>query len=317
MAEIYPNGQNLGTVTSSFYKNANAIRIKGTKRYLDRNLTITPQNQPASPVKVRLYFSKAEYDALDADALSQVSAITDVKIHKNNDGCGSAISAATTMISPVYSEAHGGSAYMLQADISSFSSFYFAASSFSLPLNLIRFTGTYRNQMSNLAWETDNEINTDYFIIERSTGNSVYEPIGTVYSKGYTNQKANYTFQDKDAASLGYDKLYYRLKMTDKDGSYANSNIVQINIPVSLITGLSIFPNPADKQTVVMLSSPRDQRISWQLADITGRIVMSNKMAIKKGDNRITLDLDKLKPGSYFLKVTGPYVNALEKIQKL
>src|SRR6266480_3124907 len=65
MAEIYANGNNLGTVTSFFYTNSGAIRIKSGKPYLDRNITITPQNQPSSAVKIRLYISKAEFDALD------------------------------------------------------------------------------------------------------------------------------------------------------------------------------------------------------------------------------------------------------------
>src|SRR5688572_9576894 len=66
MAEIYANGNNLGTVTSSFYKNSGGIRSAPGIKYLDRNITITPQFQPTLPlgsplVKIRLYISKAEF----------------------------------------------------------------------------------------------------------------------------------------------------------------------------------------------------------------------------------------------------------------
>src|SRR6185436_2948247 len=64
MAEIYANGNNLGTVTSSFYKNSGSIRVANTTHYLDRNMTITPETHPSSTVKIRLYLSKAELDAL-------------------------------------------------------------------------------------------------------------------------------------------------------------------------------------------------------------------------------------------------------------
>src|SRR6185369_16620697 len=37
MAEIYANGNNLGTVTSSFYKNSGPIRVANSTHYLDRN----------------------------------------------------------------------------------------------------------------------------------------------------------------------------------------------------------------------------------------------------------------------------------------
>ena len=317
MAEIFANGQNLGTVTSSYYQKSGTMRSRGSVKYLSRNITITPQTQPGSPVKIRLYFSKAEYDALDADPLSQVTAITDVKIHKNSDPCSSGITTALTVINPTFSEAHGGNGYMLQADIPSFSSFFFGAASLSLPLNLVTFTGSYQNEISYLLWETSNEVNTDYFVIERSTGNSVYESIGTVFAKGGSNSKTKYAFQDKEAANLGYDKVNYRLRITDKDGSLTYSNIVVLNIPVSLITHISIFPNPTDKQAVALVSSPKEQKIKWQLADITGRIVLNKTMMIKKGETRIMVDMQKLKAGTYFLQVTGPYINALEKIQKL
>jgi PQQ-dependent dehydrogenase (s-GDH family) len=316
MAEIHPNGQNLGTVTSSFYKNVGSIRNWSTAKYLDRNITITPQNQPSSPVKIRLYISKSEFDALDADPLSQVSSISDLKIHKNSDNCKNSVSYATSIISPVYAEAHGANGYVLQANISSFSSFYFSASNSSLPLSLITFDGIYRDGISFLRWETDNELNTNYFVIERSTDNSVYSTIGTVSSKGNI-QKTSYPFQDKEAATLGADKLYYRLKITDKDGSFTYSNVVVISIPGTLTTKLSVYPNPTDKKALVILSSPKDQRISWQLVDFTGRVVLSEVKIIKKGDNKITLDMDKLNSGVYYLKVNGPFINALERIQKL
>lgn len=317
MAEIYANGQNLGTVTSSFYKHSGTLRSRGNARYLNRNLTITPQNQPGSTVKVRLYFSKAEYDSLDADPLSQISTLSDMRVYKNNDPCQAEIAGNAKMINPTFYEAHGSNGYMLQSDISSFSSFYFGAASLALPVDLLSFSANYKNQVSYLNWETENEVNAAYFIIERSIANSVYEAIGTVMTKGTSGEKVNYSFDDDQAATLGVSRLYYRLRITDKDGSYSYSNIVAVNIPISLITRITVFPNPTDKQSIAVIGSPKDQRIKWQLIDLTGRVVMSNDIAIKKGDTRITLDMNKLKSGTYYLKVTGPYINALERIQKL
>ena len=316
MAEIYPNGQNLGTVTASFYKHGGAIRTRNNTRYLDRNITITPQTQPSGTVKIRLYFSKAEYDRLDADPLSQITALADVKIHKNDDPCRTGILGNLSVINPVFSEAHGANGYMLQADISGFSSFYFGAASLALPVNLVSFTGTYKNDVSYLNWETDNEVNTDHFVVERSIGNSIYEPIGTVFAKGGTSQKTKYALQDKDAGTMGYDKLYYRLRINDRDGSYTYSDIVTLNIYTGLVASVSVFPNPTENQSTILVSSPKEQRINWQLVDITGRVVMSKEVVVKKGDNRIALDMSELQSGVYYLQVTGPFVNALEKIQK-
>ncbi|RYF85949.1 MAG: hypothetical protein EOO00_13675, partial [Chitinophagaceae bacterium] len=70
MAEINANGQTLGNITSSFYKNVGAIRARNGVSYADRNITITPQIQPSGTVEVRLYLSKTEFDAFNADPLS-------------------------------------------------------------------------------------------------------------------------------------------------------------------------------------------------------------------------------------------------------
>jgi hypothetical protein len=318
MAEIYANGQTLGQVTSSFYRNTGNLRAKGFKRYLDRNITITPQFQPVSPVKVRFYITKEEYDKLDADIYSMLNTITDLKIFHNNDPCRATILDASSMINPTFHDAFTTKGYVLQSDnITSFSSFWFGAANLTLPLNLLTFTGQYKNGGSHLKWETSNEVNMDHFIIERSLPNGSFDVIGKMAAKGSNNIKANYNYIDENIASLGAPFLLYRLKMVDKDGDFTYSNVVTIQVPDVLITTVNIFPNPANNETIISIASPRDQKISWQLIDNAGRAVMSNHAQVRKGNNKITIDLNKIPAGSYFLQVNGQYVNNIQKLQKL
>lgn len=315
MAEIYANGQTLGTVTSSFYRNTGPIRNKGNARYLDRNITITPQNQPVGTVKVRFYFSKAEFDALDANPFSLVSTIDDVKIHHNSDPCQSSLSGVTTLINPVFSEAFGANGYMLQADISSFSSFYFGAANVTLPLSLISFTGKYNSGDALLNWETQREVNTDYFVIERSNGNNAFDSVGIIDAKG-TNLKTRYAFTDRNISSLNAPNLYYRLKMMDKHGAFTYSNIVMITVPNILVNGVVVFPNPAKDEATISLVVSQDQQITWQLVDNIGRVIYHVNTLVLKGSNKIRVDLKNVPAGPYFIKINGPYVNAVQKLQK-
>jgi trimeric autotransporter adhesin len=317
MAEIYSNGQNLGTITSSFYKNGGPVRSKYGASYADRNITITPQNQPASPVKVRLYLSKTEYDAFDADPLSGISTIADIRIHKNNDPCQSTLVAATSMIDPTFAGTHGADGYAFQADISGFSTFYFASTSVTLPLSTLKFSGRYAEMVSYLKWETNNELQTSYFEVERSITNGIYEKIGKVQAVGNANEKSNYTFNDQEAGKLGAPRIFYRLKIIHADGSYAYSTVVVIEMPGSFITRITIFPNPAEKITTVLISSPAEQQVKLELVDVAGRKVMTKNALLKKGENRIQIDLGSLRAGVYFLRIKGQFVNAQEKIQKL
>ena len=319
MAEIYANGNNLGTVTSSFYKNAGAIRIAGSTHYLDRNITITPQNQPSSTVKIRLYISKAELDALIADAGSGVFSISNLLILKNQDPCSSMVNEATLAIAPTFAESHGANGYMLQADITSFSSFYFASNNFTLPLDLLSFTGQLQNNNTVLlSWKTENEINTSHFVIERSIDGSRFTALGNVTANGRNNTQGsfNYAFTDNDAINQSSQKLFYRLRMVDIDGTYKYSNIVTVTLPFT--TGkITVSPNPVINEVKVMVASPEQGNIQWKLIDNVGRILLKGSEQVSKGTNTFNINMNRLPAGTYYLNVTGAGNDQKVKMQKL
>jgi glucose/arabinose dehydrogenase len=319
MAEIYANGNILGTVTSSFYNNSGSIRVANGTHYLDRNITITPQTQPTSTVKIRLYISKAELDALIADASSGVFSISNLLILKNQDPCSSTINNATLAISPTFAEAHGTNGYVLQGDITSFSSFYFASSNFTLPLDLLSFTGQLQtNNTVLLNWKTENEINTSHFVIERSIDGSRFIAIGNVTANGRTNIPGSfsYSYTDNDAVYQSSQKLWYRLKMVDIDGTYKYSNIVYITLP--FITGkIAISPNPVVSEVKVMLSSPEQGRIQWKLMDNVGRVILKGSEQVTKGSNNFSINVNRLPAGTYYLSVDGAGNDQRVKMQKL
>jgi len=324
MAEIYANGNNLGAITSSFYKHSGTIRVANTTRYLDRNMTITPTVQPASTVKIRLYLSKAELDALIADGASGVTAIGNLRIYKNNDPCSSAIGAPPTAITPTYAEAHGVNGYMLQGDITSFSSFYFAAANsftlFTLPLDLLSFTGQLQNNNSVLLnWKTENEVKTSHFVVERSADGIRFNGIGNVTANGRNNTPGSfdYAFTDNDAINQSSQRLYYRLKMVDIDGNFKYSNIISVSFP--LITGkLGIAPNPVLTEVKVAVAAETDGTVQWKLMDNVGRVILKGSENVKKGaGNNFTINMNRLSSGSYNLSVTGAGIDQNVKLQKL
>ena len=313
MAEIYPNGNNLGTVTSSFYTNTGAIRVNYGIHYLDRNITITPQNQPASTVKIRLYFSKAEFDALDADPLTGITSISDMRIRKNSDVCSSAMSSATTPIIPTFAEAHGTDGYMLQADISSFSTFYISGPNVVLPLQLLSFTGSLQNNVTLLKWVTTNEINISNFVIERSINGTDFIKIGSQSAKGNANNTNDYTYNDYTAASQMASIVYYRLKIFDTNGSFTYSQVVSVKF-ASFYTML-VHPNPV--QQVLYVHSEKDfhKPVIVELYDLDGKI-LRQQLSFK---NDFTIDVSSLKQGIYVLKMYNGYdlKTQFEKIIKL
>lgn len=316
VAEILSNGQNLGNINASFYRHSGTIRSFFGAKYLNRSITINPQVAPSSTVRVRLYISKAEFDALDADPLSSITTLSDLKVYKNSNPCQAGLTGSATVVTPVYAEAHGANTYVIAVDITGFSTFYFAAANSVLPIDL-NFSGIFKNQTTYLTWKTENERNTDRFVVERSINNSTYEAIGTVAAKGASGTKVEYNFEDKDAAKLGVDKVYYRLKIVDRDDAQAYSNIVTINIGANGTSTVSVYPNPTDQYTTVVINSSMEQSIKWKLVDASGRVLQSKQINLRKGENRINLDLNSYKSGVYYLQLNGAFINKLEKIQKL
>jgi trimeric autotransporter adhesin len=309
MAEIKANGNNLGTVTSTFYTNTNPVREDANKNlYLDRNMTITPQTQPASPVSIRLYLTSGELAALGSAVNSQgaSSGVTDISklsIFKNSDACGPAINNGALNVSPIYAEAHGTGGYVLQASISSFSSFYFGNSSATfptLPLQLLSFKGDWKNNAAYLQWETANESNTSHFIVERSNDGNNFNDIGTVAANGNSTTQISYAYTDNDAASQPSPVIYYRLKLVDINGRSTYSKIISIHLSNNL--DVVLFPNPVNDKLNIKINNRGRQLITVEVTDLQGRIMISEKRFINQ-NALIEIDVKKWKPQLYLLKV--------------
>ncbi len=323
LAEINAMGQNLGVVTSSFYKHSGTVRNASGVRYLDRNITITPAvtGPYATPVKVRLYISKAELDAIIAVPASGVTSIINLQILKNNDPCSAVLSSSTTSFLPtntlIQDLQHGANGYVLQTAVSSFSSFYFAANNIVLPVDLTTFNGSLQSNLSTLLkWKTENEINTKGFELERSVDGNNFKQITFVHATGNNNGILNYSFTDNDAIEQLSNILYYRLKIINKDGSFNYSNIIAITLPITKAS-ISIVPNPVFNDVKGNIVSPITGNVMLRIFDNTGRIIFQNNMVLKKGNNNFIQNVGQLSKGIYYIEITGKGITSRTQFQKL
>jgi hypothetical protein len=95
------------------------------------------------------------------------------------------------------------------------------------PLELIDFYGKEYNNTVELFWETANEVNTDYFVIEKSYDAIEWEQIGTTPAAGNYQYNLAYNFTDESPKN---GNNYYRLKQYDADGSYETYHIINVNV---------------------------------------------------------------------------------------
>ncbi|MEP7280056.1 MAG: PQQ-dependent sugar dehydrogenase [Bacteroidota bacterium] len=322
IAEINANGNILGNVTTSLFVNSGAVRQQsGTNGlYLDRNITITPQTQPSTAVSIRLYLTKTEFNALKGatNSSGQSSGVvnpTDLSIYKNANSCGPALVGTASRITTTNQVAFGANGYVVRADISSFSTFYFANTAALLPVHLITFKGSISNDVTKLRWTTEDETGTKSFTIERSTNSRDFYSIGVVQA-GNASGVSEYTYPDSVVGKLSSAVVYYRLKMTDADGRFSYSGIVTL-YPSTTRGLVTLHPNPVVNVVTIEINAAIAENANWQITDATGKTMLQDKIILTKGDNTMDLNLGKLTAGIYYFKISGNNINQAIKLQKL
>jgi hypothetical protein len=319
VASINANGNNLGSTTVDVYPYTGTVRVASNQYYLNRNIVIRPTVQPASQVSVRFYFTDAEAKSLLAATgcggctatkdpyelgvtkYSGNPAVENGTLADNTGGIYSFILPANTDIIPY------DNGYYAEFPVSSFSEFWLnnggPGGIHGLPLNLLSFEAVKQNKQVLLQWITENELNSDKYIVERSADGIQYSNIGLVpaFNSSSTN---NYRFIDLQPLP-GFN--FYRLKMMDKDGSFRNSPVRRINFD-NAGDDISLYPNPVVQSKLIIASTGICNRAI--LFDAAGKTIRTFTL---NGRNS-TLDLTGIAGGTYQLKIFTSNSTQTQKI---
>ena len=96
--------------------------------------------------------------------------------------------------------------------------------SWALPIELISFTGEEIDDYNFLKWITASEINNDFFTIEKSLDGINFEPLNNIDGAGNSTSILHYSLTD----NLPYEITYYRLRQTDFNGIFKDSEIIAV-----------------------------------------------------------------------------------------
>jgi len=169
-----------------------------------------------------------------------------------------------------------------------------------LPVELTSFTATrYNNNMVSLEWETETEINSHYFEVERSADGQHFETIGTMPAKVNSNTISRYAMTDVQPYR---GQNYYRLKMIDLDGSYEFSDVAAVFI--DNFGEIMLYPNPVIDYIQVVGGEELDESTYVEIIDQLGRRIFSGYLPIE--NRRLFLSTNNLnirEGGTYYLKL--------------
>ncbi|MEI6947471.1 T9SS type A sorting domain-containing protein [Paraflavisolibacter sp. H34] len=168
----------------------------------------------------------------------------------------------------------------------------------TLPVTLGTFSAVLQNNRVQIKWNTYEESNSHYFIVERSLDGKTWTSVDSVLAQGNSAAVTWYSSNDQFSDSVAH----YRLRMVDLDESFKYSNAVVL---VQKAAGsVRVFPNPFMSSLNVSLKSEVETAAVARLFSFEGRMVHQSNVQLHKGQNSFSLNnLSSLPSGTYVLKV--------------
>jgi len=193
----------------------------------------------------------------------------------------------------------------IYATTDEFGEFVLASDSEPLPVELSSPEATLDGKDEvRLTWTTASETRNAGFRVQRKIGEGgeSWTTIGSVEGSGTTTEPKSYRYVDRN---LPYeaDRLTYRLKQLDTDGSSSYSKKVTVDRSVKEVQLLGTYPNPAQSRATVRYAVPKRQEVKIHLYDVLGRQVQTVVDGEKEGRHKRQLDTSRLPSGVYFLRL--------------
>ncbi len=174
------------------------------------------------------------------------------------------------------------------------------------------------NAFAAVHFSTVNEVNTASIVVERSENGVEFIPVGTLVAKGGTKEN-QYDLIDKGLA--GMSKVFYRLKMVDKVGSFQYSHVVSVLLNSKTNTkplSAELFPNPLKGSSATLnLYSAKDQSVTLTVFEISGKIILNKTFNATKGYSQIGLkEFNNIKAGTYSVRLASDTDVVVQKLIK-
>ena len=172
-----------------------------------------------------------------------------------------------------------------------------------LPVELISFQGNInKNNKVSLDWKVAGNETIDQFEIQRSYDKNDFKTIGIVFASEKKDIE-DYLFYE---TINSIDKAMYRLKMIDKNNNVTYSKILVFQAKAATTSNIKIIGNPVNDKLTFNYSSFSTQVIDVKVYDMTGKVIMSNKLNGLEGSNTMSFPLaSNLKPNMYVLEVSN------------
>ncbi len=189
----------------------------------------------------------------------------------------------------------------IQTDVNFYKNWTLASTNNPLPIELTQFEGINVNEYNHITWETETEIDNDYFTLERSTDTQNWTEIAIVEGAGNSTQTIKYEYKDYNIKNNTV--YYYKLKQTDFNGEHTSSDLIVIKTDKQ--NNLSVYPNPSSG--VFNLYS-EEAVLNYSILDLSGKVIQQKIGNYKK------VNLNQLPKGVYILRINTVNNNYIKRL---
>ncbi|MEL6635223.1 MAG: hypothetical protein AAFW73_13115 [Bacteroidota bacterium] len=160
----------------------------------------------------------------------------------------------------------------------------------------------YEHQIGNmLEWSTAQEANSQMFIVEKSSDGIAYENIGVVNAAGASADERSYRYLDINATT---DKVFYRLRQVDTDGTGSFSQTVLVKRQLAnqfMVVAMSNTTTNGDFD--LTLDAIIDGVLDYEVVTLQEETVATGQLALEFGLNDLHINLADEREGAYRIRL--------------
>lgn len=167
----------------------------------------------------------------------------------------------------------------------------------TLPVSLTKFDVQCQpNKSTSISWTTSQEINNNYFEVEKSVNGTTWNSLNKVTASGNSSTQRAYQINDAQGGTA-----FYRLKQVDLDGKVTFSNTVKTSCAGRNVY-VTLYPVPARDIVTLVIGSDKSIKTALQVFDNKGRMIINMPVSISTGVNNFKVPVQKLAAGEYIIR---------------
>jgi hypothetical protein len=170
----------------------------------------------------------------------------------------------------------------------------------TLPVTFTSIVAQNRHNLVNLSWKTENEMNMEKYIVERSADGYSFSEAGQVAAANSISR--TYEWQDR----IPLPNNYYRIRGIERDGKIQVSTVVRLRTAGE--QKITIFPNPATVGNInLQMNNQPPGKYIIKLMNYSGQVLVTKEVVFEGFSGNISLTgVPNIAKGLYHLELKKP-----------